>query len=103
MLQRDKPFILPSEVVYYLLMYQDLEKYRTETGSQYAIITFFFPFSVLETSSILTLRNVVHSSQIICPVLSLTLFKLGERQKEKLNFLQLFINSCKTRKATTIC
>lgn len=69
-------------------------------GYQYATLIKLFAFSVLETSSILPLRNVVHSSQIICLVLSLRI-KLWKGWKEKLNFLQLFINFCKTRKATT--
>lgn len=71
----------------------------TETGSQYVITITLFAFTVLETSSILPLRNVEHSPQSICPVLPLTLFKLGEGRKEKLNFLQLFIHSCKTTNA----
>lgn len=103
-----KCFRETNPLSYHLLIYH-LEKfhcqlllYRTETSSQYAIIK-LFAFSVLETSSILPLRNVVHSSQIICLVLSLTLFKLGEGWKENLNFVQLFIKLLQEKKATSIC
>lgn len=66
----------------------------TETGSCYVIIIKLLVFTVLETGSIFPIMNVEHSPESISSVPSLTLLKLGEGMKEKLNFLQLFIHSC---------